>query len=91
MKRGVHREELAGSLAGADRVWLYQPEDLGWDLADVAEGLGDKASVARDIGAMAESLADELREGDQVLIMSNGSFGGLHERLLERLRARKEG
>jgi UDP-N-acetylmuramate: L-alanyl-gamma-D-glutamyl-meso-diaminopimelate ligase len=90
MKRGVHRDELAGSLAGADRVWLYQPPDLGWALETVAGGLGKKASVARDVGALAASLAGELREGDQVLIMSNGGFGGLHERLLEGLRARYE-
>ena len=88
MKRGVHRDELAGSLAGADRVWLYQPEDLGWDLEAVARPLGAKASVARDIAALAGSLAGELRDGDHVLIMSNGGFGGLHERLLAGLRGR---
>ena len=91
MKRGVHRDELAGSLAGADRVWLYQPEDLGWDLEAVARPLGAKASVARDIAALAGSLAGELREGDHVLIMSNGGFGGLHERLLAGLRGRSAG
>jgi len=89
MKRGVHREQLAGSLAGADRVWLYQPEDLGWELSEAAAPLGTKASVAHDVGALAETLAAELREGDHVLIMSNGGFGGLHERLLDALRARR--
>jgi len=88
MKRGVHRDQLAGSLAGADRVWLYQPEDLGWELSEAVGPLGVKASVSRDVGALAESLAGELREGDHVLIMSNGGFGGLHERLLAALRAR---
>jgi len=88
MKRGVHRDQLAGSLASADRVWLYQPEDLGWELSEAVGPLGAKASVARDVGALAESLAGELREGDHVLIMSNGGFGGLHERLLAALRAR---
>jgi UDP-N-acetylmuramate: L-alanyl-gamma-D-glutamyl-meso-diaminopimelate ligase len=91
MKRGVHRDELVASLAGADRVWLYQPEDLGWDLATVAGALGAKAAVARDIAALAGSLAGELREGDHVLIMSNGGFGGLHEQLLARLHERRAG
>jgi UDP-N-acetylmuramate: L-alanyl-gamma-D-glutamyl-meso-diaminopimelate ligase len=91
MKRGVHRDDLAASLAGADRVWLYQPEDLGWDLATVAGSLGAKAAVARDIGDLAGSLAGELQEGDHVLIMSNGGFGGLHERLLAGLRERHAG
>jgi UDP-N-acetylmuramate: L-alanyl-gamma-D-glutamyl-meso-diaminopimelate ligase len=88
MKRGVHQDELAGSLAGADRVWLYRPADLGWDLGAVAAAVGPGASVADDVGRLSASLADELQAGDQVLIMSNGSFEGLHEKLLVALRAR---
>jgi UDP-N-acetylmuramate: L-alanyl-gamma-D-glutamyl-meso-diaminopimelate ligase len=88
MKRGVHRGELAASLAAADAVWLYRPADLGWDLASVANALGPRASVADDVGRLAVTLATELRAGDHVLIMSNGSFDGLHERLLAALRAR---
>jgi UDP-N-acetylmuramate: L-alanyl-gamma-D-glutamyl-meso-diaminopimelate ligase len=88
MKRGVHREELAASLAEADRVWLFRPADLGWDLAAIAAGLGSRGHVADDVGRLAESLAAELQEGDHVLIMSNGSFGGLHERLLAALAER---
>ncbi|MCU0977312.1 MAG: UDP-N-acetylmuramate:L-alanyl-gamma-D-glutamyl-meso-diaminopimelate ligase [Steroidobacteraceae bacterium] len=90
MKLGVHREELAGALAGADRVWLYRPRDLGWDLGAVAGAIGPSAAVADDVGALVEALAAELAPGDQVLVMSNGSFEGLHGRLVEALRA-KEG
>jgi UDP-N-acetylmuramate: L-alanyl-gamma-D-glutamyl-meso-diaminopimelate ligase len=85
MKRGVHREELAAALEAADRVWLFRPADLGWDLAAVASGLGARAAMADDVGRLAEALAAELRDGDHVLIMSNGSFGGLHDRLLAAL------
>ena len=88
MKRGVHRDQLAGALATADRVWLYQPPDLGWDLAAVAGELGGRGAVASDVPALAQVLADELKPGDHALIMSNGSFGGLHEQLLGALRAR---
>jgi len=88
MKRGVHREELADALAGADRVWLYQPADLGWDLSTVADRLGPGARVTGDVGQLAGLLGSEARQGDHVLIMSNGSFGGLHERLLEALQER---
>jgi len=88
MKRGVHRDQLADSLAAADRVWLYQPADLGWDLAQVAKAVGRAASVASDVGQLAAALAGETGAGDHVLIMSNGSFGGLHDLLLERLRER---
>jgi UDP-N-acetylmuramate: L-alanyl-gamma-D-glutamyl-meso-diaminopimelate ligase len=89
MKLGVHREDLAGSLAAADRVWLYRPRDLGWDLGEVAAAIGSKAAVADDVGALVAALAAELAPGDQVLVMSNGGFEGLHGRLLEALRARE--
>jgi UDP-N-acetylmuramate: L-alanyl-gamma-D-glutamyl-meso-diaminopimelate ligase len=90
MRLGVHRGELAGALAGADRVWLFRPRDLGWDLGEVAAAIGAGASLADDVGALVRSLAAELSPGDQVLVMSNGSFEGLHGRLLEALAA-KEG
>jgi UDP-N-acetylmuramate: L-alanyl-gamma-D-glutamyl-meso-diaminopimelate ligase len=88
MRLGVHRAELAGSLAGADRVWLYQPAGLDWSLDDVAAALGGKGAVAREIPRLVESLAAELRTGDEVVIMSNGGFGGLHDKLLAALSAR---
>ena len=87
MRLGVHRAELATSLAGADRVWLYQPAGLDWNLDDVAASLGPKATVARELPKLVDALASELVTGDRVLIMSNGGFGGLHERLLQALRA----
>jgi UDP-N-acetylmuramate: L-alanyl-gamma-D-glutamyl-meso-diaminopimelate ligase len=87
MKRGVHREELPASLAGADRVWLYQPADLGWDLGEVAAAVGPRAAVANDVGALVAALTAELVAGDQVLVMSNGSFAGLHAQLIAALQA----
>jgi UDP-N-acetylmuramate: L-alanyl-gamma-D-glutamyl-meso-diaminopimelate ligase len=88
MRAGVHRDTLAGSLAGADSVWLYAPADLGWDAAGALAGLGPRAHVARDLEALLGGLDGELRAGDHALLMSNGGFGGLHERLLGVLGAR---
>jgi UDP-N-acetylmuramate: L-alanyl-gamma-D-glutamyl-meso-diaminopimelate ligase len=88
MRLGVHREELASSLAGADRVWLYQPAGLDWNLDGVAAALGGRARVLGDVPALVAALAAELQAGDRVLVMSNGGFGGLHERLLAALRSR---
>jgi UDP-N-acetylmuramate: L-alanyl-gamma-D-glutamyl-meso-diaminopimelate ligase len=88
MKLGVHREQLAPSLAEADRAWLYRPNDLGWDLGPVADAIGPRAAIATDVAELASRLAADSRQGDHVLIMSNGGFGGLHGRLLEALKAR---
>ncbi len=85
MKRGVHREELAGALDGADAIWLHRPADLGWDLAAVAARLGARARVSDDVDGLAAALAADARAGDHVLIMSNGGFDGLHGKLLAAL------
>jgi UDP-N-acetylmuramate: L-alanyl-gamma-D-glutamyl-meso-diaminopimelate ligase len=88
MRLGVHREELAEALAGADCVWIYQPAGLDWDLAGVASALGSKARVLPEVPALVAALATELEAGDRVVVMSNGGFGGLHGRLLDALRSR---
>jgi UDP-N-acetylmuramate: L-alanyl-gamma-D-glutamyl-meso-diaminopimelate ligase len=88
MRLGAHRDELAVALAGADRVWIHQPAGLDWDLAGVVAALGGKARMLPGVPALVAALAAELEAGDRVLVMSNGSFGGLHGRLLDALRAR---
>jgi UDP-N-acetylmuramate: L-alanyl-gamma-D-glutamyl-meso-diaminopimelate ligase len=87
MRMGVHRGELAGSLAEADAVWLYEPRDLGWDPREVTADLSRPATVSGDVEHLADSVAAYARPGDRVVIMSNGGFGGLHGKLLDRLRA----
>jgi UDP-N-acetylmuramate: L-alanyl-gamma-D-glutamyl-meso-diaminopimelate ligase len=85
---GVHADTLGASLAGADEVWLYAPRDLGWDAAATVAPLGTRAHVVADLDSLLRDLAASVRAGDHVLIMSNGGFGGLHERLLQALAAR---
>jgi UDP-N-acetylmuramate: L-alanyl-gamma-D-glutamyl-meso-diaminopimelate ligase len=85
MKMGVHRDTLAPSLAGADAVWMFAPPDLGWDAGAVAKALGAKGNAAPTLDALLQGLLGSLRSGDQVLIRSNGGFGGLHGKLLEAL------
>lgn len=86
MKMGVHRQQLADSLAGADAAYVYAPADLGWDAAAVLAG---RAQVFADLDALLATLRGDLQEGDQVLIMSNGGFGAIHARLLAALEARR--
>ncbi|HTY50836.1 MAG TPA: UDP-N-acetylmuramate:L-alanyl-gamma-D-glutamyl-meso-diaminopimelate ligase [Steroidobacteraceae bacterium] len=88
MRMGVHRELLAPSLAAADEVWLYAPPDLGWDAGEVVSALGGRGRLAADVDRLAAELAAALQPGDEVLVMSNGGFGGLHAKLLAGLRSR---
>ncbi|HET7921632.1 MAG TPA: UDP-N-acetylmuramate:L-alanyl-gamma-D-glutamyl-meso-diaminopimelate ligase, partial [Gammaproteobacteria bacterium] len=85
MKAGVHRDTLAQSLQDADRVYVYQAPTVQWDIAATLRSLGMRASVSRDLEQLAAGLAGELQRGDHVVIMSNGGFGGLHEKLITRL------
>ena len=88
MRMGVHREQLAPSLASADEVWLYAPKDLGWDAADIIGAIGPQAHMADSIEGLVADLAHGARAGDNVLVMSNGGFGGLHDKLLAALKQR---
>ncbi len=85
MRLGVHRETLAGSLASADRAYLFEPPDLGWDVKGAARALGSRGEVIAEVDALARAIAREAKSGDHVLIMSNGGFGGLHGKVLKAL------
>jgi UDP-N-acetylmuramate: L-alanyl-gamma-D-glutamyl-meso-diaminopimelate ligase len=88
MKLGVHREHLAPAFAAADHAWFLNSADLGWDLPSAVAGLGARASFAPSVDELVKRLAAESRPGDHILVMSNGGFGGLHEKLLAALRDR---
>jgi UDP-N-acetylmuramate: L-alanyl-gamma-D-glutamyl-meso-diaminopimelate ligase len=81
MKLGAMKDRLVPSLAGADRVFCYSA-GLQWDAAAVLAPLGAKAMVYDDLQRLVEAVAGGARRGDHVLVMSNGGFGGIHEKLL---------
>jgi UDP-N-acetylmuramate: L-alanyl-gamma-D-glutamyl-meso-diaminopimelate ligase len=85
MKLGVHRQELPGSLEEADQVLVFRPPGLNWDLASDLASLGGKCRVLPAIDEIVHTAADWVREGDHVIVMSNGGFGGIHARLIESL------
>jgi UDP-N-acetylmuramate: L-alanyl-gamma-D-glutamyl-meso-diaminopimelate ligase len=87
MKTGVMKDRLPGSLAGADKVYCYT-RGLGWDPRVALAPLGAKASCTDDLETLVATVSAEARAGDHVLVMSNGDFAGIHDRLLERLAAR---
>ena len=87
MRMGVHRAELGPSLAIADQVILFQPAEFTWDIKIVTAALNGRARVFRSVDEIVTLLGQELRPDDQVLIMSNGGFDGIHAKLLARLAA----
>lgn len=91
MKLGSMKDRLAPSLLDADRVYCYKGPSVQWDPAIALLPLGAKASTfAGNIEELARIVAEDAKEGDTILCMSNGGFGGICGRLLEHLKA-KEG
>ena len=84
MKLGVMKDALPGSLQDADLVFCYGA-NLGWDARGALAPLGEKVVVKDDLNELIEAIATAARSGDHVLVMSNGGFGGIHEKLLNRL------
>lgn len=85
MKMGVHQDALAQSLIQADRVLLLQDNDLKWSLKQVTDELGDHVSVFDSVDTIVKTLQKESQQGDEIVVMSNGGFGGIHQRILDAL------
>ena len=84
MKLGTMAAQLPGSLEDADQIFCYANK-LGWDVGAVLAPIGSKAQCFENIEQLVSSVVASAREGDHVLVMSNGGFSGVHERLLQAL------
>jgi UDP-N-acetylmuramate: L-alanyl-gamma-D-glutamyl-meso-diaminopimelate ligase len=86
MKLGAMKDALPGSLAEADLVFGFgSQQSLGWSLGDALAPLGQLASAYQDLDALVAAIAAAARPGDQIIVMSNGGFGGVHDKILEAL------
>ncbi|MET0266749.1 MAG: UDP-N-acetylmuramate:L-alanyl-gamma-D-glutamyl-meso-diaminopimelate ligase [Duganella sp.] len=86
MKLGAMKDALPGSLLDADLVFGYGSEQaLGWSLAETLAPLGQAASAHDQLDALVAAVAAAARPGDHILVMSNGGFGGVHNKILEAL------
>ncbi|WP_420428304.1 UDP-N-acetylmuramate:L-alanyl-gamma-D-glutamyl-meso-diaminopimelate ligase [Algiphilus sp.] len=88
MRMGTHAQALAASLQAATHSFVYAPPGLGWDASQALASLGARLTVATELDALVEAVVAEARSGDAVLVMSNGDFGGIHQRLLDALQAK---
>ncbi|MEO8738989.1 MAG: UDP-N-acetylmuramate:L-alanyl-gamma-D-glutamyl-meso-diaminopimelate ligase [Casimicrobiaceae bacterium] len=84
MKLGTMKAQLPASVAAADHVYCYAA-NLGWDVAGALVSMGARAEVVTDLDVLIDAIAREARAGDHIVIMSNGGFGGIHDKLLARL------
>jgi UDP-N-acetylmuramate: L-alanyl-gamma-D-glutamyl-meso-diaminopimelate ligase len=97
LRRNVLQDELAKSLAFADEVVIANvfksesiPEGERLDVTAVATQLassGRRARVLADVESIVQLCAPEMRSGDVVAILSNGGFGGIYEKLPQRLKS----
>ena len=84
MRAGVHAATLAASFASADRVFVYA-DGLDWLPETVFAEHKTGVASATDIETLIDDIAAVVQAGDTIVIMSNGGFGGIHERLIARL------
>lgn len=84
MRTGIHKAQLPPSLAQADQIIFLRPQN-DWGIDEVAGNLPDKAKVLDKVDEIITCLVEMTQPEDQVVIMSNGGFGNIHEKLLEKL------
>lgn len=85
MKMGHHKDEIAPALVRSDHVFLLQPDNIPWEVAEIAANCVQPTSWSADINKLVDMIVKEAEPKDHILVMSNGSFGGIHQKLLEKL------
>lgn len=85
MKMQVHNKTLPASLEQADKVYFYLPDDYGSKFSDTLELLGNKAQGYNNIELLKQAILNDVKSQDHLLVMSNGGFQGIHQKLLDGL------
>lgn len=85
MKMGISKNELAPALGRADEVFLLQPASMPWQVAEVADACVQPAHWSADTDMLVNAIVKTAQPGDHILVMSNGGFDGIHQKLLDAL------
>ena len=85
MKSGVHKDTLANSMALADVGYLYQADNIGWDIHASMANAPIPVTVFNNIEDIISTVATTANQGDTVVIMSNGGFNGIHQKIIKAL------
>jgi len=84
MRMGVHTQSLAESLAKADSALIYQPENLDWDLSELKK-YANNIEICTTLDSIIDKLKIQAKDNTHFVLMSNGSFGGIYQRLKDEL------
>lgn len=85
MRMGIHKSQLASVTATADQVLWFQPDNVEWSLQSVIDESNNDAQLLGSIDELIDKCVDGCDQNTHVVIMSNGGFGGVHQKLIERL------
>jgi len=85
MKLGIHKQEIFQACEDADQVLCLQPEGIDWSLQDYARQSSVPVLVEASIDALLQQVLAKARPGSHILVMSNGGFGGIHQKILNGL------
>ncbi len=85
MKMGIHKDDIAPSLVRADYVFVLQPDNIPWDVSDITNKCLQPAKWTANLERLIDMVVAEAHPTDHILVMSNGSFGGIHQKLLDKL------
>lgn len=85
MKLGQFQADLRDAMQVADRIFIYEPPNLNWSTQKAFQSSVKPVNILNDLELLADLVIEHAREGDHLLVMSNGGFGGFHEKLLKKL------
>lgn len=85
MKMGIHKEDIAPSLVRSDYVFVLQPDNIPWDVSEITAKCVQPAKWTANLDRLVDMIVTEAQPTDHILVMSNGSFGGIHQKLLDKL------
>lgn len=86
MKLGVHQRQIGASLSDADVAFVYAPDTISWNADVIKETATINVEVQHDFDAMVADILKIAKDGDYILVMSNGGFNGIHQKLLDGLK-----
>jgi len=89
MRIGIHVEHLAKAFDDSDKVFIFEPSDLQWSIQDVTNNIKPDTKIFTTVDEVIVDLLNQVKPGDNILILSNGSFDGLSEKLVLQMSSRE--